>query len=283
MLLQPSKVLILAGCSACRYPCARAKQEDSQVKNKRKIMVAGNWKMHGSESEVRSLLGGIMSGLEDSCNADVVVFPPFPFLPLVQSMAAGSQIEWGGQNVNPAPKGAHTGEVSASMLQEFGCRYVLTGHSERRTLYGESDHDVAERYVAALAAGLVPVLCVGESIEQREAGETEAVVSRQLDAVLALTGIEGFGRAIVAYEPVWAIGTGLTASPGQAQAVHAFIRDKIVSLDGTIGGQIRILYGGSVNGSNAADLFAREDIDGGLVGGASLTAGGFLAICQNHN
>jgi triosephosphate isomerase len=247
----------------------------------RKIMVAGNWKMNGSQEMVQTLLGGIMSGLDANCPAEVTVFPPHPYLPLVQSLAGGSDITWGGQNVNAAEKGAHTGEVSASMLQEFGCTYVLAGHSERRAIYGESDSDVALRYMAALKAGLVPVLCVGETIEEREAGETEAVVSRQLDAVLALGGIEAFSNAVVAYEPVWAIGTGHTASPDQAQAIHAFIRDKFVSLDGTIGGQLRILYGGSVNGSNAADLFAREDIDGGLVGGASLTAEDFLAICHS--
>jgi len=246
----------------------------------RKIMVAGNWKMHGSEKMIRSLLGGLMSGLGDTGNVDVVVFPPGPYLPLVQSVAAGSRIAWGSQNVNAAPGGAHTGEISASMLQEFGCRYVLAGHSERRALYGESDEDVAGRFKAALAAGLIPVLCVGETIDEREAGDTQTVVSRQLDAVLSVTGVAGFSKAIVAYEPVWAIGTGLTASPDQAQAVHAFIRDKFVSLDGIIGGQLRILYGGSVNGSNAADLFAREDIDGGLVGGASLTAEDFLSICH---
>jgi triosephosphate isomerase len=246
----------------------------------RKIMVAGNWKMNGSQSTIRDLLQGIESGLDDACNADVVVFPPAPYLALVQSLAGESKIEWGGQNLNAAPKGAHTGEVSASMLQDFGCRYVLVGHSERRELYGESDQDVAERFMTALSAGLIPVLCVGETLEQREAGETKTVVSRQIDAVLELAGIEGFTTAIIAYEPVWAIGTGLTASPEQAQEVHAFIRDKLLRLDGTIGGQLRILYGGSVNGSNAANLFAREDIDGGLVGGASLTAADFLAICQ---
>lgn len=236
--------------------------------------------MNGSQAMIRELFNGIISGLDESCKADVLVFPPFPYLPLVQSLAVDSRIEWGGQNVNAAPKGAHTGEISASMLQEFGCRYVLVGHSERRSLYGENDNDVAERFKAALSSGLQPILCVGETIEQREAGKTKDVVSRQLDAVLGMVGIEGFSTAIVAYEPVWAIGTGLTASPDQAQSVHAFIRDKFVRLDGTIGGQLRILYGGSVNGSNAADLFARDDIDGGLVGGASLTVGDFLAICQ---
>jgi triosephosphate isomerase len=180
--------------------------------------------------------------------------------------------------LNPAAKGAHTGEVSAGMLLDLGCRYVLVGHSERRTLYGEGDADVAARFAAALEAGLEPVLCVGETLEERESGRTEAVVERQLDAVLERSGVDSFGRAVVAYEPVWAIGTGRTATPEQAQAMHAFIRDKFASRDGIIAGQLRILYGGSVNGSNAADLFAREDIDGGLVGGASLKAEDFLAI-----
>jgi len=180
--------------------------------------------------------------------------------------------------VNPAPQGAHTGEVSAGMLLDFGCRYVLVGHSERRTLYGESDQAVAARFEMAWKSGLQPVLCVGETLDQREKGETEQVVNRQIDAVLALCGPEGFASATIAYEPVWAIGTGKTATPDQAQAVHAFIRDKFSGLDDTMGGQIRILYGGSVNHSNAADLFARKDIDGGLVGGASLRVQDFLAI-----
>jgi triosephosphate isomerase len=246
----------------------------------RKILVAGNWKMHGSRAMVRELLEGLLAGTREPNGTDMAVFPPFPYLPQAQALLQGSPITLGAQNLNPAPKGAHTGEVSASMLLDFGCRYVLVGHSERRTLYGESDQDVADRFVAAQAAGLVPVLCVGETLEERENGTTEAVVDRQLVAVLQRTGVAGFGDAVVAYEPVWAIGTGKTASPEQAQAVHAFIRDKFASLDGIIAGQLRILYGGSVNGSNAADLFAREDIDGGLVGGASLKAEDFLAICN---
>lgn len=247
----------------------------------RKIMVAGNWKMNGSEAMIRSLLGEIVTGLPRANPADVVVFPPFPYLSLVQSIARGTPVNWGAQNLNPHAAGAYTGEVAASMLLEFGCRYVLVGHSERRAIYGETDAQVAERFAAAGKSGLIPVLCVGETREQREAGKTEEIIARQLDAVLAVTGVQGFERAIVAYEPVWAIGTGLTASPEQAQAVHAFIRDKFTGLDGTIAGQLRILYGGSVNGSNAADLFAREDIDGGLVGGASLKPEDFLAICQS--
>jgi len=244
----------------------------------RRILVAGNWKMHGSRAMVKELLGGLLAGTRNASEVDMAVFPPFPYLSETQAMLAGSAITWGAQNLNPIAQGAHTGEVSAGMLLDFGCRHVLVGHSERRTIYGESDEDVAVRFEAALAAGLEPVLCVGETLEERENGETESVVDRQIDAVLNRSGIAGFERAIVAYEPVWAIGTGKTASPEQAQAVHAFIRDKFVSQDDIIAGQLRILYGGSVNGSNAADLFAREDIDGGLVGGASLKVEDFLAI-----
>lgn len=243
----------------------------------RKILVAGNWKMHGSKAMVRSLLDALLAAPE-RLQVDLAVFPPFPYLGLAQSLLSGSGIAWGAQNLNPAAQGAHTGEVSAGMLLDFGCRYVLVGHSERRTLYGEGDADVAARFAAALEAGLEPVLCVGETLEERESGRTEAVVERQLDAVLERSGVDSFARAVVAYEPVWAIGTGRTATPEQAQAVHAFIRDKFAARDGIIAGQLRILYGGSVNGSNAADLFAREDIDGGLVGGASLKAEDFLAI-----
>ncbi|HET6591676.1 MAG TPA: triose-phosphate isomerase [Xanthomonadales bacterium] len=243
----------------------------------RKILVAGNWKMHGSSAMVASLLGGLMAAPRIE-SADLAVFPPFPYLAQAQAMLAGSGIALGAQTLNPIPQGAHTGEVSAPMLVDMGCRYVLVGHSERRTIYGESDGDVAARFAAALEHGLEPVLCVGETLQEREDGRTEAVVERQLQAVLDHSGVEAFGRAVVAYEPVWAIGTGRTATPEQAQAVHAFIRDKIASRDDIIAGQLRILYGGSVNGSNAADLFAREDIDGGLVGGASLKAGDFLAI-----
>ncbi len=246
----------------------------------RRIMVAGNWKMHGSTDMVETLLGGVMAGLGDDMPVDVAVFPPAPYLSQVQALAAGSRVEWGGQTLNPNEQGAFTGEVSGAMLADFGCRYVLVGHSERRTLFGETDTDVAARFEAAGRAGLTPVLCVGETQAQREAGETEAVVAAQIDAVLERCGIAAMADALVAYEPVWAIGTGLTASPEQAQAVHAFIRDKLSALDATIGGQIRILYGGSVKSSNAADLFARDDIDGALVGGASLTAEDFLGICR---
>lgn len=246
----------------------------------RKQMVAGNWKMHGSRGMVEELMRGLLSGVDDIHNAEVVVFPPFPYLSMVQSLAAGSALGWGAQTLNPHTQGAYTGEVSAGMLRDFGCRYVLVGHSERRALFGESNEDVALRFAAALEAGLCPVLCLGETLEQREAGDTETVVAAQLDAVLQHSGIAAVGGAVLAYEPVWAIGTGLTASPEQAQAVHAFIRDKLAGLDGTISSQIQILYGGSVKATNAADLFKQPDIDGALVGGASLAATDFLGICR---
>ncbi len=234
--------------------------------------------MHGSKSMVSSLLEGLLAGSSADGNADLAVFPSFPYLQLTESVLSGSHIQWGGQTMNPNAHGAHTGETSGAMLVDMGCRYVLVGHSERRSVYGESDADVAQRFKAAMDAGLEPVLCVGETYEEREANETEAVVARQLDAVIDSVGIDAFSQATIAYEPVWAIGTGLTATPAQAQSVHAFIRDKITSLNVIIAGQLRILYGGSVKGSNAAELFAQDDIDGGLVGGASLTAEDFLAI-----
>jgi len=244
----------------------------------RKILVAGNWKMHGSKTMVSELLDGLLAGSADDGNADLAVFPSFPYLPMTESILSGSHIHWGGQTLNPNAQGAHTGETSGTMLKDMGCKYVLVGHSERRAIYGESDIDVALRFKAALDAGLEPVLCVGETLEQREASETQSVVAGQLDAVIDSVGIDAFGKAVIAYEPVWAIGTGLTATPEQAQSVHAFIRDKLSSLNVIIAGQLRILYGGSVKGSNAAELFAQNDIDGGLVGGASLTAEDFLAI-----
>jgi len=234
--------------------------------------------MHGSKTMVSALLEGLLAGSSADGKADLAVFPSFPYLSLAESILSGSHIKWGGQTLNPNPQGAHTGETSGNMLVDLGCQYVLVGHSERRSIYGESDADVALRFKAALDSGLEPVLCVGETLEEREQGQTEVVVARQLDAVINSAGIETFNRAIIAYEPVWAIGTGLTASPDQAQSVHAFIRDKISSLNVIIADQLRILYGGSVKGSNAAELFARRDIDGGLVGGASLTVEDFLSI-----
>lgn len=245
----------------------------------RRKFVAGNWKMHGNLVDNDALLGGILAGIGE-VKADVAVCVPFPYLHQTKARLAGSKVAWGAQNLSQHPKGAYTGEVSASMLNDFECRYVIVGHSERRALYGESDALVAEKYAAAQTAGLIPILCVGETLEERESGVTEAVVSRQLDAVLNKSGVISLANAVIAYEPVWAIGTGRTASPEQAQAVHAFIRRKIRDLDAEVADHLVILYGGSVKAANAAELFAQPDIDGGLIGGASLNAEEFLAICR---
>lgn len=245
----------------------------------RRKLVAGNWKMHGSLAENEALLGGVLAGIA-SVKTDVAVCVPYPYLAQVQARLDGSAVAWGAQNLSQHGKGAFTGEVSAAMLRDFGCKYVIVGHSERRALYGESDVVVADKFVAAQAGGLVPVLCVGETLEEREGGLTEQVVARQLDAVIAKSGVGALADAVVAYEPVWAIGTGKTASPEQAQAVHAFIRGKIAALDPAVAESLIIQYGGSVKASNAQELFGQPDIDGGLIGGASLSAEEFLAICR---
>ncbi|MHB1054109.1 MAG: triose-phosphate isomerase [Thiobacillus sp.] len=243
----------------------------------RKKLVAGNWKMHGSLAENAALLAALKPAL---AGIDAVVCVPFPYLAQAQAELAGSSIAWGAQNLSEQAKGAYTGEVSAAMLLEFGCTYVIVGHSERRSLYGESDALVASKYMAAQAAGLKPILCVGESLDERESGITEAVVARQLDAVINAAGIASLTNAVLAYEPVWAIGTGKTASPEQAQAVHAFIRNKIAALDPAVADQLVIQYGGSVKAANASELMVQPDIDGGLIGGASLVAEEFVAICR---
>jgi triosephosphate isomerase len=243
----------------------------------REKLVAGNWKMHGSLAENAALLAAIKSALD---GIEAVVCVPFPYLAQAQAALAGSSIAWGAQNLSEHAKGAFTGEVSAAMLRDFGCSYVLVGHSERRSLYGESDEWVASKYIAAQAAGLIPILCVGESLEERESGATETVVARQLDAVIKAAGVGSLAKAVIAYEPVWAIGTGKTASPEQAQAVHAFIRGKIAALDAGVAAQLIIQYGGSVKAANAAELMVQPDIDGGLIGGASLVADEFIAICR---
>jgi len=251
------------------------------VADERRRLVAGNWKMNGAGADARTLVEGILGGLDGVDQAtEVAVFPPAPYLALVRELAAGSRLAWGGQTVSEHASGAFTGEVAAAMLADLDCRYVLVGHSERRQLFGESDAEVAAKFVAAQDAGLVPVLCVGETLEERESGTTDAVVRRQIDAVLDTRGIGAFREALVAYEPVWAIGTGKTATPDQAQAVHAMIRTHLASLDGTIADSLRILYGGSVKGGNAAELFAMDDIDGGLIGGASLAHEEFMTICR---
>ncbi|WP_018077372.1 triose-phosphate isomerase [Thiobacillus denitrificans] len=243
----------------------------------RKKLVAGNWKMHGNLAENAALLSALKPAL---AGIEAVVCVPFPYLAQAQAALSGSSIAWGAQNVSEQAKGAFTGEVSAAMLLDFGCRYVIVGHSERRSLYGETDELVASKYMAAQSAGLTPILCVGESLAERESGVTEAVVARQLDAVIKVAGVTSLTGAVVAYEPVWAIGTGKTATPEQAQAVHAFIRGKIAALDASVAEGLVIQYGGSVKAANAAELMAQPDIDGGLIGGASLVAGEFIAICQ---
>ena len=245
----------------------------------RQPLVAGNWKMHGSRAENAQLVGGLLDLLQPGKRAEIMLCPPFPYLMETARLLKDSGVALGAQSVCAEAQGAFTGEVSAAMLKDVGCRYVLVGHSERRQLYGENDNLVARKFVAAQLQGLVPVLCVGETLEEREGEQTTAVVARQLEAVLAVSGIQSLAKAVVAYEPVWAIGTGRTATPDQAQAVHAMIRAKLAERDATIGGSVRILYGGSVKASNAQELFAMPDIDGGLVGGASLKADEFARIC----
>ena len=245
----------------------------------RRKLVAANWKMNGDKATVSSLLSEFVQNI-DSQSIDAVVFPPALYVGQVAGELAGSGIEFGTQNVHYADKGAFTGELSLSMVKEFGCRYVLVGHSERRELFGEDDALVAEKVAAALAAGVTPMLCVGETLEQREQGITEQVVGGQIQAVLDKVGIESFERIVIAYEPVWAIGTGKTATPEQAQEVHAFIRKQLAGSDDSVARKCRLLYGGSVKAANAQELFTQPDIDGGLVGGASLLAEEFIAICQ---
>jgi triosephosphate isomerase len=245
----------------------------------RRILVAGNWKLNGSLQSVRQLVADIKAGMGE-VKADVAVCPPYVYIPEVASLLKGSSLGYGAQDVSDQITGAFTGEVSAPMLNDFGCKYAIVGHSERRSLYGEGDEFTARKFAAARKAGLIPILCVGELLEEREQGITEQVVARQLDAVIQLEGVAALADAVIAYEPVWAIGTGKTASPQQAQDVHAFIRGKIAALDAAIAEKVQILYGGSVKGSNAAELFAMADIDGGLIGGASLAAEEFLTICR---
>jgi triosephosphate isomerase len=228
-------------------------------------LVAGNWKMHGSLAANAALLDALVAA-----GVECAVCVPFPYLAQVSGRLRGTRIAWGAQTLSEHASGAHTGEVSASMLGEFGCRYVLVGHSERRQLYGESDGTVAAKFAAAQGAGITPILCVGETLPEREAGRTQEVVARQLDAVLAKGEL---GDAVLAYEPVWAIGSGRTATPQQAQEVHAFLRQRLTAAT-------RILYGGSVKADNAAAIFAMRDVDGGLIGGASLVAKDFIAICR---
>jgi len=243
-------------------------------------LVAGNWKLNGSRASIKELVDGLLAGMSDVKNTQVAVCPPFVYLHEVGKMLADSAIALGSQDVSAEDSGAFTGEVAGSMIGEMGCAYAIVGHSERRSIYGESDELTARKFAAARRYGLKPILCVGETLQEREQNITEQVVARQIDAVVDLEGIEAFKDAVIAYEPVWAIGTGMTATPEQAQEVHAFIRGRIAAEDAAVAEGLQILYGGSVKGSNAEELFAKQDIDGGLIGGASLAAGEFLTICK---
>jgi triosephosphate isomerase len=242
-------------------------------------LVAGNWKMHGVLSDNAALLAAVAEGVTGLQRAQVAVCVPYPYLGQAQQRLSGGPVSWGAQNVSQYPKGAYTGEVSVAMLRDFACTYVIVGHSERRAVFGEDSDTVALKYQAVSEAGLTPILCLGETLQQREAGQTEQVVDDQLSAVTRLLGWKALSKGVIAYEPVWAIGTGKTATPQQAQAVHDHLRRRIGAEEADVARNVRLLYGGSVKGANAADLFAMPDIDGGLIGGASLDATEFNAIC----
>ena len=246
----------------------------------RSKLVAGNWKMHGGTLQNQDLLNAIVAATAGLSDVGVAVCVPYPYLSQVQLILQNTHVSWGAQNVSQHEKGAYTGEVSAAMLTDFGCRYVIVGHSERRALYGEDSRTVALKFKATQAVGLTPILCIGETLDQREAGITEQVVAEQLDAVIESAGINALAKSVLAYEPVWAIGTGKTATPEQAQDVHAFIRGRIAANAPEVANQLKILYGGSVKANNAAELFSMADIDGGLIGGASLVADEFISICR---
>lgn len=243
----------------------------------RKPLVAGNWKMNGTRASVAALLGGLKAGIGQVTTAEVAVCAPAIHVPETQSQLDGTPIEWGGQDLSIHASGAYTGEIAGAMLRDYGCRFVIIGHSERRAYHGESDELVAQKFTAARAAGLVPILCVGETLEEREQDITEQVVGRQLDAVIAECGIDKLGEGVIAYEPVWAIGTGLTPTAGDVAEVHGFLRDLVAGEAGD-GAAMRLLYGGSVKRGNAAELMAVENVNGALVGGASLKADDFLGI-----
>lgn len=244
----------------------------------RKKFVAGNWKMHGSLPGNAELLQGVRTSVAGLA-IDIAVCVPYPYLAQVGAALAGSNVAWGAQDVSEHAQGAYTGEVSAPMLVEFGCRYVIVGHSERRSYYGDTDAVVAAKCAAAFKVGLTPILCVGETLDERERNVTAEVVTRQLDAFLACCGVAALADAVVAYEPVWAIGTGRTATPDQAQEVHALIRARVARESAAVAAGLRILYGGSMKPGNAGELMAQADIDGGLIGGAALVAADFSAIC----
>lgn len=235
--------------------------------------------MNGSRAAAAALVEDIVTNLGE-IGAEVVICPPFVLIPQVAERLAGTKVKLGGQDLSAQSPGAFTGEIAGDMLKDLGCNYCIVGHSERRALYGETDQIVAEKFAKAQECELTPILCIGETLVQRERGETEKVLERQLDAIIDTCGIKSLGNAVVAYEPVWAIGTGKTASPEQAQDVHGFVRSKLAVIDDSIAQKLRIQYGGSVKANNAKDLFGKEDVDGGLIGGASLNAADFLTICR---
>ncbi len=252
------------------------------LSNSRSSLVVGNWKMHGSRDFCETLVNGVKAGVAELPEeVEVALCPPYVYLPLVTELCAGTAVLTGAQDVSAEKQGAFTGEVAGDMLADLGVSLVIVGHSERRVLYGETDAVVASKFVAAQNSGMTPILCVGESLQQRQQEVTEQVVLAQLDAVIETAGITSFVDAVIAYEPVWAIGTGETASPEQAQQVHALIRQHLAQKDSGVAQTLRILYGGSVKSSNAAELFVQPDIDGGLVGGASLESEQFVAICAS--
>ncbi|MBV1881126.1 MAG: triose-phosphate isomerase [Pseudomonadales bacterium] len=242
-------------------------------------VVVGNWKMNGRHESIDQLVKALVKGLKPGGQVEVVVCPSSIYIYQVCSLIEGSLVLLGAQNMSEHDDGAYTGELSAGMLKDHGCRYVVLGHSERRSLFGETDELVAEKVKVALAVGLTPILCVGETLNERESGSTLAVVSRQVRSVIDLVGVTGVSQSLVAYEPVWAIGTGETATPAQAQEVHLAIRRQVGEIDKTVADELRILYGGSVKADNAEELFGQPDIDGGLIGGASLRVDEFLSIC----
>ena len=246
----------------------------------RRPLVAGNWKLHGDRAANEALLQGILAGVRELGEVECAVCVPYPYLVQVADRLSNTAVAWGAQNASEHARGAYTGEVSAPMLAEFGCRYVIVGHSERRQIYGETDAQVAAKFSAVQSAGMTPILCVGETLAERDSGNTESVVGRQLEAVLSGAGAPAFAKAVLAYEPVWAIGTGRNATPEQARDVHAFLRARIARDDASVAQGLRILYGGSVKAANAGALFAMPELDGGLIGGASLVAQEFLAIAR---
>jgi len=253
----------------------------------RKPLVAGNWKMNGSSASNEKLLDGILAQADSFPAVDVALFPPAVYLQQVQQRLQGTTLAWGTQNLSQFRQGAYTGEISAPMLNDFGCKYVLMGHSERRCLYAEIgldqlvlDYIIAEKYGAALKEGITPIVCIGESPEEHEQGKTEEVILRLVDIIIEHSGVKALSQAVLAYEPVWAIGTGKSATPEWAQDVHTLMRERIAKHDQATAESVQILYGGSVKGDNASSLFSMPDIDGGLIGGASLDADNFVAICQ---